>query len=120
MSLFDDTQAVERPVFFDGQQLYADDLTQLAGFHQAMRWLHNRSLHQPGIGNGFAVAGKRGDREVTIGAGYATDVRGGEIVWPETVTEPVPPVAGDDGLPVFYDLTVAYPEDEQLEEVETR
>ena len=69
MSLFDDTHMVERPAFFDGQQLYAEDLQQLAGFHAAMRRLHNESLHPPGIGNGFPVAGKRGDREVTIGAG---------------------------------------------------
>ncbi len=80
MTLFDDTHAMERPVFFDGQQLYADDLQELAGFHQALRWLHNRSLHQPGIGNGFAVAGKRGDREVSIGPGYALDYLGREIV----------------------------------------
>ena len=121
MSLFDDTHAVERPVFFDGQQLYADDLQELAGFHQGLRWLHNRSLHQPGIGNGFAVAGKRGDREVSIGPGYALDYLGREIVLVESVTKPVPPVAADtDGGPVAYDITVAYPGPEDLDEAETR
>jgi hypothetical protein len=121
MSLFDDTQAMERPVFFDGQQLYADDLQELAGFHQALRWLHNRSLHQPGIGNGFAVAGARGDREVRIGPGYALDYLGREIVLVESVTEPVPPVSADtDGGPVAYDITVAYPGPDDLEETETR
>jgi hypothetical protein len=121
MSLFDDTHAVERPVFFDGQQLYADDLQELAGFHQAMRWLHNRSLHQPGIGNGFAVAGRRGDREARIDPGYALDGSGREIVLLESVVEPVPPVASDaDGGPVAYDITVSYPGPEDLEEAETR
>jgi hypothetical protein len=121
MSLFDDTHAVERPVFFDGQQLDAGDLQGLAGFHQALRWLHNRSLHQPGVGNGFAVAGRRGDREVRIDPGYALDFLGREIVLLEPVTEPVPPVAADtDGGPVAYDITVAYPGPEDLEEAETR
>lgn len=121
MSLFDDTRAVERPVFFDGQQLDADDLGVLAGFHQAMRWLHNRSLHQPGIGNGFAVAGARGDREVRIDPGYALDDLGREIVLLASVTEPVPPVAADtDGGPVAYDITVSYPGPDDLKEAETR
>lgn len=121
MSMFDDTRSVERPAFFDGQQLYASDLDGLAGFHRAMRWLHNRSLHQPGVGNGFAVGGRRGDREVRVDPGYALDADGREIVLLEAHAEPVPPVAADsDGGPVAYDLTVAYPTDEELEEAETR
>ncbi len=62
---------LERQQFFDGQRLLASDLQGLEAFHRQMRELHNRSLHQPGIGNGFAVSGERGDRQVTIGAGYA-------------------------------------------------
>jgi hypothetical protein len=121
MTLFDDTSSVERPVFFDGQQLYADDLQGLADFHREMRTLHNSALHQPGFGNGFAVAGSKGDREVRIDPGYALDADGREIVLLETHVEPVPPVAVDtDGGPVAYDLTVSYPDDDQLEEAETR
>ncbi len=121
MSIFDDTRSVERPAFFHGQQLYAADLEDLAGFHRAMRWLHNSSLHQPGVGNGFAVSGRRGDREVSIGPGYALDAQGREIVLLEPYVEPLPPVAVDtDGGPVAYDLTVAYPADEDLEVAETR
>ena len=41
-----------------------------------MRWLHNRSLHQPGVGNGYKVTGTQGDRQVTIGPGYALDAYG--------------------------------------------
>lgn len=119
--MFDGTRSVERPAFFDGQQLFASDLEHLAGFHRAMRELHNRSLHQYGVGNGFAVSGRRGDREVRIDPGYALDVDGHEIVLLEPHVEPVPPVAVDsDGGPVAFDLTVAYPRDEDLEEAETR
>jgi hypothetical protein len=86
-----------------------------------MRWLHNQSLHQPGIGSGFAVIGNKGDREVIIEPGYAIDADGREIVLSETVILPIPPVAGDDfGGPVFFDLTVSYPNERDLEQSETR
>jgi hypothetical protein len=121
MSIFDETRSVERPRFFNGQQLFAEDLNGIAAFNQAMRWLHNRSLHQPGVGNGFAVAGKRGDREVSVQPGYATDAEGKEILLLETDSEPVPPVAGEpDGGPATFDLVVKYPSDDELEEAETR
>ncbi|HEV7475353.1 MAG TPA: hypothetical protein VGN90_14965 [Pyrinomonadaceae bacterium] len=121
MSVLDETRFLERFQFFNGQRLFASDLQGADDFNREMRWLHNRSLHQPGIGNGFAVYGKRNDREVVIGAGYAIDAFGREIVLTSTVTQQVPPVAGDDaGEPVFYDLTVSYPDDSALEETETR
>ena len=50
---------IERLQFFNGQRLFASDLQGLEAFSRGMRWLHNKSLHQPGIGNGFAVAGKK-------------------------------------------------------------
>ncbi len=112
---------LERQQFFDGQRLLASDLQGLEAFHRQMRELHNRSLHQPGIGNGFAVSGERGDRQVTIGAGYALDSEGHEIVLTASRIEPVPPVASaDDGGPVFFHLTVSYPSGDDLEESETR
>ena len=121
MSLFDETRSIERPRFFDGQALFASDLDGIADFHRAMRWLHNRSLHQIGIGNGLAVSGRRGDREVQVQAGYALDSLGREIVLLDVQTEPVPPVAGErEGGPVYFDLTVSYPDDDDLEEAETR
>jgi hypothetical protein len=121
VGILDETRFVERLQFFDGQQLFASDLQGIEAFDREMRWLHNRSLHQPGIGNGYAVSGKKGDREVTIGPGYAVDVLGREIVLTQAQVEPVPPVAGEpDGTPVFYDLAVSYPDDSALEEAETR
>jgi hypothetical protein len=121
MSLFDETRSVERPRFFDGQALFASDLDGIVAFHRAMRWLHNSSLHQHGIGNGLAVSGKAGDREVHVQPGYALDSEGREIVLLDVQIEPVPPVAGErDGGPAWFDLTVSYPDDESLEESETR
>lgn len=121
MGILGETAFIERLQFFNGQRLFASDLQGVEAFNREMRWLHNSSLHQPGIGNGFAANGKKGDREVTIGPGYAIDAQGREIVLTQTHTQQVPPVAGDpDGKPVLYDLTVSYPEDSDLEEAETR
>lgn len=123
MGVLDETRFVERLQFFDGQRLFASDLQGIEAFNREMRWLHNRSLHQPGVGSGFAVYGKKGDRTVTIGPGYAIDARGREIVLTETPADPlpIPPVAAEtDGRSVFYDLTVSYPDDQELEESEFR
>jgi hypothetical protein len=121
MSILDETRFVERFQFFNGQRLFASDLQGADDFNREMRWTHNRSLGQPGIGSGFAVHGKRNDREVVIGAGYAVDALGREAVLTNTLTLQVPPVAADEaGKPVFYDLAVSYPDDDDLEETETR
>src|SRR6266851_3125096 len=121
MAFLDETQTVERLQFFDGMRLFAPDLQGLEAFNREMRWLHNRSLHQPGIGNGFAVRGHKGDREVHVGPGYALDYLGREIVLMRDHDEPIPPIAaGEDGQPVDYDLAISYPEDKELAEVETR
>jgi len=120
VSIIDETKFVERFQFFNGQRLFAADLQGLDEFNRQMRWLHNQSLHQPGVGSGYAVNGKKGDREVTIGAGYAVDAGGREIILTETFTLPIPPIAGDKGKPIFFDLAVSYPDDAALEEAETR
>ena len=62
MGVLEESTFIERRQFFAGQQLYADDLTGLEAFHREMRELHNRSLHQPGVGSGLAVKGASGDR----------------------------------------------------------
>jgi hypothetical protein len=112
MDFLNETRFIERLQFFNGQRLFASDLQGIEAFNREMRWLHNKSLHQPGIGNGFAVAGKKDDREVQIGPGYAIDALGREIVLTQTQVEPVPPVAGEeDGTAALFDLTVSYPDD---------
>src|SRR5262249_16157534 len=121
MDFLKESRFIERLKFFNGQRLFASDLQGLEAFNREMRWLHNQSLHQPGIGNGFAVSGKKGDREVTIGRGYAVDALGREIVLTQSQVEPVPPVAGEeDGTASLFDLTVSYPDDQFLEPSETR
>jgi hypothetical protein len=121
MPIFGATRFLERSRFFDGQRLFASDLQAVEEFNREMRWLHNQSLHQPGIGSGLAISGKKGDREVVIQPGYAIDGEGREIVLAETAVEPVPPVADDGfGSPVFFDLTVSYPDERTLKASETR
>jgi hypothetical protein len=121
MGLLDETRYPERLQFFNGQRLFADDLQGVEAFNREMRWLHNRSLHQVGIGNGYKVTGNKGDRQVTIGPGYAIDLHGREIVLTQEEVQPIPPVAADtDGGSVFFDLTVSYLEDGDMEVVETR
>lgn len=121
MTIMNGTQFVERIQFFNGERLFASDLQDLESFNREMRWLHNQSLHQPGVGSGYAVSGKRGDREVTITPGYALDSLGREIILTETDVEPVPPVADNGaGASAFYDLTVSYPDDSGLKPSETR
>jgi hypothetical protein len=121
MGITEEMRFIERPQFFNGQLLVASDLQWLESLNREMRWLHNRSLHQPGVGSGFAVSGKKGQREVRVFPGYAIDADGREIVATREKTLPIPPVAGEsDGTTVFFDLTVSYPDDTSLEEVETR
>lgn len=115
------TQFLERIQFFNGQRLFASDLQALEAFNREMRWLHNQSLHQPGVGSGYAVTGNKGDREVTVTPGYALNSLGQEIILTETHIEPIPPVADNGaGASVFYDLTVSYPDDTSLKPSETR
>src|SRR5271169_2924862 len=80
MAIIGASQFLERLTFFNGQRLFADDLQTLESFNREMRWLHNQSLHQPGVGSGYAVTGAKGDRQVTVTPGYALDACGREIV----------------------------------------
>src|SRR6266566_8433232 len=92
MAILEEMQFLERLEFFNGQRLLAGDLQSLESFDREMRWLHNMSLHQPGIGSGFAVTGKKGDATVNISPGYALDALGREIILTQPDVEQVPPV----------------------------
>ncbi len=121
MPIIGTARFTERIKFFDGQRLFASDLQDLEQFNREMRWLHNQSLHQAGVASGYAVSGNKDDREVTIQPGYAIDSSGREIVLTQPEVLQVPPVANDgQGNPVYYDLTVSYPDDLLLKETETR
>ncbi len=121
MPILGETQFLERIQFFNGQRLFAGDLQTLESFNREMRWLHNQSLHQPGIGSGYAVTGNIGDRQVIISPGYALDSLGREIILTEALIQPIPPVADNgSGGSAFYLLTVSYPDDTELTSSETR
>jgi hypothetical protein len=121
MPIIGETQFLERIQFFNGQRLFASDLQTLEAFNREMRWLHNQSLHQPGVGSGYAVTGSVGDRQVIISPGYALDSMGREIILTESNIFPIPPVADNgSGGSVFYLLTVSYPGDTDLKTAETR
>ncbi len=104
--------ALERIIFFPGQQLTAADLTELQDYNRELRWLHNRSLHSWGIAKGFGVTGGRGSRAVKIEPGYAVDRLGREIILGESISLPVPAIAeATGGKEAVYYLTASYLED---------
>jgi hypothetical protein len=121
MTIIGTTQFLERIQFFNGERLFASDLQALESFNREMRWLHNQSLHQAGVGSGFSVMGNVGDPQVVITPGYALDSQGEEIILTQKLVLPIPSVADNgSGGSVFYDLTVSYPQDSDLKASETR
>lgn len=103
----------DRPLYFSGQILAADDLTAAQDVDTGLRHLHHRMLHGWGIASGLGVTGRRGDTSVSIGSGYALDSTGRELVVPSPTTMPVPPVmAGPDGRPLGFALVVRWTDDE--------
>jgi LysM domain len=115
-----DIPVLERPAFFDGQQLTAADLAAVQAYHRELLWLHNRGLHNWGIAFGYAVEGKRGGTSVHVGTGYALDCRGRDLILDVEQELPVPAVAGAaGGGPQVYLLTASYADDDELE-AETR
>jgi len=120
MGILTEHETVERLNFFTGQRLFASDLQEIEAFNREMRWLHNQSMHSPGIGIGFSVHGETGDGEVTVEPGYAIDNLGREMILIRKQVLSVPPVADDGfGNPINYDLAISYPEDRILNESET-
>lgn len=112
---------LERPAFAHGQRLLPEDLNGLLHYHQQVRWLHNRTLHDWGIALGLGVSGSKGEREVVVEPGYALDCDGHDLILCEPVTLQVPPVAGmEDGSPRTYLLTASWLEDEALRRAESR
>ncbi|MFE9775587.1 hypothetical protein ACFYOV_28735 [Streptomyces sp. NPDC005931] len=104
----------DRPAFIPGQLLTADELTAQQEADSGLRRLHHQVLHGWGIAQGLTVTGAPGDTTVDLLAGYALDITGRELVVPETLTVPVPPVAaGPGGGPVPYALVLRWTEDDE-------
>jgi hypothetical protein len=111
---------VARPAFFDGERLLDDTLDEAFAGPVALHRLHNRALHGWGIGFGLDTAAPRGATTVRVGAGYAIDCAGRDLVLPEPLEVPVPPVsAAPDCSPVPFVLAISYTDDD-LATVESR
>jgi len=112
---------LERPQYVALQRLEPDDLASLFRYQREVRWLHNRSLHSWGVASGFIVEAAVGDRDVRVGAGYAIDAAGRDLMLTEGVTLPVPPVNGGSGSsPARFHLTVSYIADDDLPIADSR
>jgi hypothetical protein len=111
-----DVPALSRVTYFDGERLAANDLNDAATVQRELRWLHNRSLHNWGIGIGFGVSGNKGDRQVLVAPGYAIDRMGREIILTGTLAKAVP---AKSAKTICY-LVASYPDDAALTVTERR
>jgi hypothetical protein len=85
----------ERPRYFAGKLVTAEDFELEQAYHIEKRWLLNRMLRGAGIVSGLTVvAGKQGT--VTVAPGFALDPHGREIL----VSEPQRLAIPDCGEPV--------------------
>ena len=73
----------ERPRYFAGKLLTAEDFELEQRYHIEKRWLLNRMLHGVGVVSGLAVV-PSGQGKVTVEPGFALDPSGREIL----VSEP--------------------------------
>jgi hypothetical protein len=69
----------ERPRYFAGKLVTAEDFEQEQRYHIEKRRLLNRKLHGPGVVSGLEVAGGCGGT-VTVEPGFALDSHGREIL----------------------------------------
>jgi hypothetical protein len=75
------TETIVRPNFFSGQLLTEDDLQLLGDYVAAKNRLHNRHLFGDGVVCGLEVTCHPcGGGQVIVGAGYALDCCGNDIV----------------------------------------
>ncbi|MFE3200652.1 hypothetical protein [Embleya sp. NPDC059237] len=103
-----------RPRFFARQVLAAAELNDVVAVERSRRWLHNRVLHGWGVALGLEVTGARGGKRVAVGAGYALDALGRDLILAEGVEVDVPAVAaGPDGGAVVFCLTLRWTEDDE-------
>ena len=111
--------ALQRVTFFSGQKLTAADLTALERTNRELRWLHNRSLHDWGIGVGLDVK-SLGPTAVEVQPGYGIDSLGREIVLTERRPMTVPAKAGTvNGKEQVYYLVTSYVGDADQKVTET-
>lgn len=81
-------QALDRPHFFDGRLLTAEDLNREQAYHRDRARRHNRFAHGWGIVSGLDLR-LDGPDAVEIGPGMAIDCAGNEIVVPSATRLPL-------------------------------
>lgn len=79
------------PEFSSDRSLSAEDLNNIQDTLQEMQWLHNRTLHDWGVGEGFSVSMMTDKRGVIVEPGVAFDTDGHEIILNESKALLVPP-----------------------------
>lgn len=92
----------ERPNFFSGKFLTAEDLNAEQNYNIRKRQLHNRELHGWGVASGLEVS--TGRSSIRIEPGIAIDCEGNEIVVVDLVSLPVPTV-DEQRNPVYIAIT---------------
>lgn len=81
---------LERPRFFSGKLLTADDFAQEQDYFREKLKRHNQSLHGFGIINGLKVKSGSGSGSVVVGPGMALDCEGNELVVEAALTITLP------------------------------
>jgi hypothetical protein len=91
----------ERPRYFLGKVLGADDLNAEQDYFRGKTRLHNRFLHGWGIVAGLEVR-LEGDAGVVVAPGFALDCAGNELVLPAPETLPLAGLTGRHYLTLEY------------------
>jgi hypothetical protein len=91
----------ERPRFFAGKLLTAEDLDREQRYHMEKRRLLNRMLQGTGVVSGLEVVPHDADA-VTVGPGFALDALGREIVVGEPQEVVLPPGGGRISVCLVY------------------
>ena len=92
----------ERPHYFTGKLLTADDLALEQRYHIEKRRLLNRVLHGNGVVSGLEVAPGEQEGTVTVAPGVALDPRGRELVVSQPQLLALPAVAEPVQVAVVY------------------
>jgi hypothetical protein len=74
-------QQFERPRFFSGKLLTAEDLQGEQDYHRNKARLHNRFLHGWGVVDGLSASINSG--EIVVSPGFALDCEGNELILTE-------------------------------------
>lgn len=101
-----ESQSLERPQFFSGRLLTANELALEQQYFLEKLKRHNRSLHGFGIISGLKVHSTSG--KIAVDAGMALDCQGNEVVI-ETTQMLSPPASGDSWRTAY--VNIRYTED---------